>query len=54
MDEYLEIIGIHSATSHRAYAKERYLQRPFRSPHHTISDVALLGGGSVPNLERSH
>jgi magnesium chelatase family protein len=48
MDEYLEIIGIHSAMSHRAYAKERYLQRPFRAPHHTISDVALLGGGSVP------
>jgi magnesium chelatase family protein len=23
--------------------------RPFRSPHHTISDVALVGGGSNPN-----
>ena len=22
--------------------------RPFRAPHHTISDVALVGGGSVP------
>ena len=22
--------------------------RPFRSPHHTISDVALVGGGSYP------
>jgi magnesium chelatase family protein len=23
-------------------------QRPFRSPHHTISDIALVGGGAVP------
>ena len=30
--------------------KERGLihQRPFRSPHHTISDVALVGGGTYP------
>jgi magnesium chelatase family protein len=23
-------------------------RRPFRSPHHTISDIALVGGGSYP------
>lgn len=28
-------------------------QRPFRSPHHTISDVALVGGGTNPQPEKS-
>jgi magnesium chelatase family protein len=48
LDEYLEILGIHSAVSNKSYASIRHLQRPFRAPHHTISDVALLGGGSFP------
>jgi magnesium chelatase family protein len=45
--EALEATQIYSV-----YQKERVkqliTQRPFRSPHHTISDAALAGGGSIP------
>lgn len=47
LDEFLEILQIESAagkTRHETIHKHR----PFRSPHHTISDVGLLGGGSIP------
>ena len=48
LDEFLEVLGIHSAAG-RAFATEnRTFKRPFRSPHHTISDVGLLGGGTIP------
>tara|TARA_Y100001968_G_scaffold328341_1_gene375310 strand:- start:557 stop:2167 length:1611 start_codon:yes stop_codon:yes gene_type:complete len=47
-DEFLEILGIHSAAG-QSFVKEcRAYRRPFRSPHHTISDVGLLGGGAIP------
>jgi len=48
-DEYLEILGIHSIAG-RTTAGQRHLDeiRPFRSPHHTITDAALLGGGVIP------
>lgn len=48
LDEFLEILQIHSAagiTKRNATLEKR---RPYRSPHHTISDVGLLGGGSIP------
>ncbi|MBC2604915.1 YifB family Mg chelatase-like AAA ATPase [Pelagicoccus albus] len=47
LDEFLEILQIESAAgvSHKNQLRKR---RPFRSPHHTISDVGLLGGGSIP------
>ncbi len=45
-DEALEIAAIQSA--HRGFAVDRWRQRPFRSPHHTASGVALVGGGSHP------
>jgi len=48
MDEFLEILGIQSAAGSTLNEKNRFFQRPFRSPHHTISDVGLLGGGSIP------
>jgi len=49
LDEYLEILRIHSAAGiTRNEASGHWFERPFRSPHHTISDVGLLGGGSLP------
>lgn len=47
LGEALETTKIHSVLGR---IKERGLicQRPFRSPHHTISDVALVGGGTYP------
>jgi magnesium chelatase family protein len=48
LDEFLEILGIQSAAGISLYGEGRYFQRPFRSPHHTISDVGLLGGGTHP------
>lgn len=45
--EALETTKIHSVAGMRA-ATGLITQRPFRSPHHTISSVALIGGGSNP------
>ena len=45
-EEELEVAAIHSAAGRTLDSLER--GRPFRSPHHTASDVALAGGGSVP------
>ena len=33
---------------HKPVTAENWLQRPFQSPHHTVSGVALVGGGSNP------
>jgi magnesium chelatase family protein len=48
LEEYLEILRIHSAAGQTLQSEVPYLQRPARAPHHTISDVGLLGGGAVP------
>ena len=48
IDEFLEILSIQSAAGSTLSGNNRYFQRPFRSPHHTISDIGLLGGGSIP------
>lgn len=48
LDEFLEILSIQSAAGITLSNENRYFHRPFRSPHHTISDVGLLGGGSIP------
>ena len=47
-DEFLEILGIHSTAGMTLKGDGFAYERPFRSPHHTISDVGLLGGGSIP------
>ena len=48
LDEQLEILGIHSAAGRTLSGEMTWGARPFRSPHHTISDVGLLGGGTIP------
>ncbi|MDP4777735.1 MAG: YifB family Mg chelatase-like AAA ATPase [Opitutales bacterium] len=48
IDEFLEILSIQSAAGSTLTKDNRFFRRPFRSPHHTISDVGLLGGGSIP------
>ena len=47
-EEFLEILAIHSAAGRTLQGELRMFERPFRSPHHTISDVGLLGGGTIP------
>ena len=47
INEALETTKIHSVVG-RVKDTGLMAQRPFRSPHHTISDVALVGGGSFP------
>ena len=47
-EEYLEILTVHSAAGQNLQLVRDAWQRPFRSPHHTISDVGLIGGGTMP------
>jgi len=47
-DEALETTRIHSVTGLLRNGRPLLAIRPFRSPHHTISDVALIGGGQIP------
>jgi len=48
LQEALETTKIHSVAGKLAAADSLITARPFRSPHHTISDVALVGGGASP------
>jgi magnesium chelatase family protein len=45
LDEALETTKIHSVAGKTSKQVGLVTSRPFRSPHHTISDVALVGGG---------
>ena len=47
--EALETTKIHSVAGTLPANNALITQRPFRAPHHTISDVALVGGGSFPS-----
>lgn len=48
LHEALETTKIHSVVGKVKENVGLMSQRPFRSPHHTISDVALVGGGAYP------
>jgi magnesium chelatase family protein len=48
MQEALEATKIHSVAGKLPGHATLLSDRPFRSPHHTLSDTALVGGGSIP------
>jgi len=48
LNEALETTKIHSVAGKTKGKNSLVTVRPFRSPHHTISDVALVGGGGFP------
>ncbi|GAB7088721.1 YifB family Mg chelatase-like AAA ATPase [Marinifilum fragile] len=48
LQEALETTKIHSVAGTLEKDSSLMTQRPFRAPHHTISDVALVGGGTYP------
>jgi magnesium chelatase family protein len=48
LQEALETTKIHSVAGKLGRQRGLLASRPFRSPHHTVSDVALVGGGNVP------
>lgn len=48
LQEALETTKIHSVAGKLPENSSLISKRPFRSPHHTVSDAALVGGGGVP------
>lgn len=48
LEEALETTKIHSVAGMLGAGRSLCVLRPFRAPHHTISDAGLIGGGSVP------
>lgn len=48
LQEALETTKIYSVAGKKGNQEALITKRPFRSPHHTISDIALVGGGSNP------
>jgi magnesium chelatase family protein len=47
-DEALETTKIYSVSGMIQAHPSLIATRPFRSPHHTISDAGLIGGGAIP------
>jgi magnesium chelatase family protein len=48
IEEALEVTKIHSIAGMLPEGKSLITERPFRSPHHTVSYAGLIGGGAVP------
>ena len=47
-EEALEVTKIYSIAGLLSHRHGIVMERPFRSPHHTVSNSALIGGGSIP------
>jgi magnesium chelatase family protein len=48
LDEALETTRVHSVAGMLKTGQAIVANRPFRSPHHTVSDAGLIGGGMIP------
>lgn len=48
LSEILETTKIYSVSGKTADNRQLSTTRPFRAPHHTISDAGLIGGGAIP------
>ena len=53
LEEAIETTRIHSVAGLLDDSRGLVGTRPFRSPHHTISDAGLIGGGAIPQAGRS-
>lgn len=47
-DEILEVTKVYSIAGLLSHAKPLVYERPFRSPHHTASNISIVGGGNWP------
>lgn len=52
LEEVLEVTKIYSILGLTTIEKPLVRKRPFRSPHHTITPVSLIGGGRNPKPRR--
>ena len=48
IEEIIETTRIYSVAAQNSEKNTVFTTRPFRAPHHTISDAGLIGGGSIP------
>ena len=52
-EEALEVTKIHSISGLLSEDNPLISTRPFRSPHHTITETSLVGGGRIPKPRRN-